>query len=498
MNAYQRRVVLYLGTALLAGALAVLMRGNGAAVPDVDANGLDEIGAFAIEDAGLARGPWLQLYDGAGAGIGSFFLEQQLSDVHIVKIDVDGNGADEIAVLGMAASGQPLLQVRNAAGVVLASASVAEPGATRLALFPIDIDGFAPAEIGIAYTRATTASAQDPLAPWGAGVMQVWALATVAPGGMFRAAHVEAIPAGFAEHAWRVIDGNGDGAQELLAGYSLAPSLLTGEPTSHGAVARVFVPLGGLLLAEIPVADNAFDGAQWLVGDFVAAAAGEELLVGLRRRLDGVGVARVYDPYGGLQAPQGGLSPLVTLAATPPSASELSWRAPRRPRPLPLPGQQPAAELHHVLVGFRQADRTWAFRVWATTPPAAGTTMPPLPLGGGTVLGGDAEVNDWIVGELDGDPTTGDGLAVLLTRGDRSIAFQHWAQAGFTPLAAATLFDPTFIGPRASAIRAASPGREDLAVIARRVGEAPRLELWNLGAPAGRLFTRSVLGPDVR
>jgi hypothetical protein len=497
MREHRRRIWLFLITASMAAATAIVIRGVGPATADVDGNGLDEVGAFAIEDKGLARGPWLQLYDGAGVPVSDFFLGQSLSDPQIHKVDVNADGRDEIAVLGVAAGGQPLLQVRDAAGTVIASAPVAEPGATRLALFPIDIDGIAPAELGIAYTRTTMPPTNDPLAPWGAGVAQVWAPAQAAPGGLFRAAHVEAIPAGFADHAWRAIDGNGDGADELLAGYSLAPSLLAGEPTPHGAVARVFAPLGAVLLAEIPVAGNAFDGAQWLVGDFVAGNGGEELLAGLRRRLDGVGVARVYDPFGDIEDPQAGSAPLVALDATPAAVTELAWRAARRPRPIPLPGQQPAPVLHHALVGFRQADQTSGFRVWATEPPADGA-MPPLPLGGGTVLAAGTTVNDWIAAELDGDPATGDGIAALYTRGDRSIAVQHWGQAGLSPLAGVDLFDSTFIEPQAVAIEAAQIGREDLAVIARRIGQAPRLELWNLSAPGVRLFGRDVLGANVR
>ena len=87
---------------------------------------------------------------------------------------------------------------------------------------------------------------------------------------------------------------------------------------------------------------------------------------------------------------------------------------------------------------------------------------------------------------------------MLFTRGDRSTGFHHWGQAGFTQLGAATLFGPSFIEPWAMAIQAVQVGRDDLSIIARVVGEAPRLELWNVIGSGNRMLTRTVLGPDVR
>ncbi len=471
--------------ALVAAALVFALTDSGGA-SDIDGNGLDELGAFAIETQGQARGPWLQLYSGTGQTISSFFLGPGVHDVQIQKIDYDGDGLDEVVTVAIAPSGQRLLEVRNAGGTLLASVVAAEPGAQRLALFEIDIDGLPPAEIGLAYTRGGP-GISDPFVPLAAGLVQVWRHAPGTPGGLTKISHLEVIPAGFADHTWMVADVGGDGRQELVAGYSEPPSLLAGDPASHGAVARVVRPLIGLPATEIVVADAAFDSVQWVVGDFVEANPGQELMAGLRRRSDGVGVLRVLDLSGQLANPR-----LVELDATPLGATELSWRAIRRDQPSPQPGQPPAPESHRALVGFRQANGAWGFRVWETTTPVVSS------IGGGTVLGAAAIVNDWIVGEFDATTTNGDSIVVLFTRGDRSIGFQQWGQAGFTQLGAATLFGPNFIEPRAVAIRAIQAGRDDLAIIARVVSQAPRLELWNVAGPGNRILVKTVLGPDVR
>jgi hypothetical protein len=265
-----------------------------------------------------------------------------------------------------------------------------------------------------------------------------------------------------------------------------------------------------------------------------------ELMVGLRRRADGAGLLRVFSesppapPGAGLLS-----SPLVALDATPPASRDFTWLAIRDARPLPVVGFPPAPVTHDALVGFRQADGTWAYRVWETVPPpavsidndpvpqsarlgrmaaaAAGNaaggaadgdadgapdpadeTTPPAPIGGGTVLGADATVVRWLAGEFDGDPSTGDGVVVLFTRGDRSIAFQQWSRTGLTPLGTATAFGGSFIEPRGLTIEALPGGREDLMVVAHRIGEAPRLTLWNVNGPAARLLDLAVLGADVR
>ena len=517
---------------------AILALGGPGIAADIDGDGLDELGAFAIEVGGAARGPWLQMFNGTGQRVSNFFLGKELRDIRIRRIDYDADGRDEIVVLAMGAAGQPLLQVYNGDGARLASVEAAELGARRLELFPVEADGQPPMEIGVAYTRGPAAGTQeDPLAPWPTGLAQVWARAPLAPGGLTRGAFFEAIPAGFADHAWRVVDVEGDGRQELIAGFSLPPAVLLGETKSRGALARIWRLAGVALVDEITAAGEDFDGAQWLVGDLVESSSGEELMVGLRRRLDGVGVMRVFElpsPTG--TPPAGGASPwLVARDTTPPAVSDLAWRAIRRDRPPQLPGEPPAADRHHALVGFRLADGAWAYRVWeavvaddsqvddAPTPSrgrSAGAMEPsvdstPQPgdgapvvaevdagaspsVGGGTILGAEVTVNDWLVGEFDGNPANGDGIVVLFTRGDRSIGFQHWSQAGLDQLGSGTLFGPTFIEPRGLAIRAVQPGRDDLAVIARAVSAAPRLELWEVNGPGTRLLTRNVLGPNVR
>ena len=513
-------------------AASLMMLGGAGIAADIDGDGLDELGAFAIEDRGAARGPWLQMFNGGGQTVSNFFLDKQLRDIRIRRIDYDGDGRDEIVVLGKRADGQPLLQVYNADGVRLAMVQAAERGARRLELFPVEVDGQPPVEIGVAYTRGPAAGvAEDPFAPWPTGLAQTWARAPLAAGGLTRGAFFEAIPPGFADHAWRVVDVEGDGRQELIAGYSLSPALLAGEPASRGALARIWRLAGVGLVDEITAAGEDFDGAQWLVGDLVESSPGEELMVGLRRRLGGVGVMRVFE----LPSPAGGASPwLVTRDATPPGVTELAWRTIRRD-PLPaIPDQPTPPDRHHALVGFRLADGAWAYRVWeavvaedspiedeptpsrardaggaepaaASSPPLGdpGTLLDAAPgaspsVGGGTILGAEVTVNDWLVGEFDANPANGDGIVVLFTRGDRSIGFQHWSQAGLTQLGSGSLFGPAFIEPRGLAIRAVQPGRDDLAVIARAVSAAPRLELWNVNGPGTRLLTKGVLGPNVR
>lgn len=468
----------------------------GGAPADVDGDGLDEIGVFAVEAGGRARGPWFQLYRANGTLVSGFFLEAGMSDFHIRRIDVDADPLQEVVVLAVDAAGVPVLEVRDGDGSSLGRQQVAETGAVELMLFALEVDGGGAAEIGIGYSRpgsAAMGSMSDPEEPpLGPGFFEIWSLGST--GGLVRGGGTEVIPDGFANPEWRALDADGDGIEEVLAGYTQAPvsrsqraADATGAAADPGSAAHFrVVNADGTLVAETTVAADDFDDAQWVVGDFLEDHPGDELLVGLRRKRDGAAIGRLFDAA----------SQLRSVKASPPGASELTWDSIAGPAPSAAGGNEPVREgpaERQVFVGYRLENGPWEYGVW-DWPDAT-----PVRVGGGAILGAGVQVREWLTADFDGRAANGGEVVTVYTfGGDRSTHFQHWSRAGFMNRGSGRLFDGTFIEIRARPVEAARAGRRDLLVVGRPVGEAPRLALWNVNGSGKLLLDQDVLNRHVR
>ncbi len=105
------------------------------------------------EITGQARGPGFQIWDKNGNWLGGWFvLSPDFTEVTFSKIDINGDGVDEILVVGRETKGLkrgPGFQVWDANGNWLGGAFVLNPDFSNLKAFVVDQNGDGKQEIGI-------------------------------------------------------------------------------------------------------------------------------------------------------------------------------------------------------------------------------------------------------------------------------------------------------------------------------------------------------------
>lgn len=418
---------------------------------DITGDGTDEVGAFALEVAGAARGPWYQIHDSDGSIVADHFLRPNFSQFQFLTANVDGSVGDELVILSTRDSdGAAHLEVRAPDGSVMASVFVTGSAFGNHQLFPIDFDGGTESEIGLGFVRNSD----------GVGFYQIWALTGLS----LTQQHSRAITgAPFGSHRWDAGDFDNDGNEEVFVGF---------RRNADGAAAyRVWDPQTDSGVGSSFITGSPFSGHQWVVGNFDNSQPGAEILVGFSRISDGAAAFQVVTVSGAVIG-----SRFVTGSAF----SDHMWD-----------GISDGID-EQVFVGFvRNSDGAGVFQVWDPTGSLTAPEASPF------VTGSAVRVEDWLTGNFDGDASNGEEVAVGFTKtSDGAIGFQQWSRAG-TQNGSRFVLGGAFGSPHFLGLSPVTMTREDLLVGATGSDGQPIIQLWNTNGAGIQLLSKFIFNGDV-
>lgn len=436
------------------GLLAALLVGSGqmpSVRADINGDGTDEVGAFAVEVTGLARGPWYQVWESDGTLVASQFLNPAFSQYQLQTMDVDGNGSEELVIFSVRNSdGAGRIEVRLSGGAVLAQAFVTGAPFSRHQLFPINYNGGAASEIGLGFDRTSD----------GVGFYKVLRVT----GGTIVEDSGAAISGPlFSSREWRAGDFDGDGNQEVFLGF---------RRTSDGAAAyTVWDPQTNTTTGAAFVTGSAFSGHEWVVGNFDNSQAGDEILIGFNQVSNGAGVFQVRRVNGALVGGR-----FISGAGF----SEFEWA-----------GISDGTD-QQVFVGYiRNSDGASAYAVWDAT--VGGGTQ----VGSAFALSGAFQLVEWLTGNFDGNAGNGGEVALgFVQDSNGSIGYAQWTRAGSQNssrfVLGGTFFNPTFVG-----LQPATSARDDLLIGATGSTGQPIVQLWDTNGAGTQVLSQAIFNTDV-
>lgn len=440
------RVARFLMVAIVG--LLLLVPSTGELRADIDGDGLDEIGAFAVEVSGASRGNWYQVWDSNAASVASQFLLSAFSNFQFLNADLNNNGQDELVIFAVRNSdGAGLLQFRGAGGGILASKFVTGSPFGQHHIFSLDNNGDGRREVGLGFARNSD----------GVAFYQVWAMA----GANIVQVASRALTGGtFAGHQWGAGDFDNDGNDEVFTGFTRL---------SDGAGAyKVWDPQTDTLVGSSFVTGGGFSDFQWIVQNFAGSGA-DEVMAGYRRDSDGAAAYKVLSAAGVVVG-----SSFVTGGAY----GNHAWRA----------VQIPSASLYRVFVGFtRTSDGVSGYQAWTV---ATGTKA-----ASGFILGGGNTVANWMTGDFDGNPTTGGEFAVgYIQNSSGSIGLQT-RRLNATVLSSQFVLGGSFVNPQFVVLRPFLTGRDDVLVGAQKVGGSPLFRVYRFDGT--QLVSKFIFNNDV-
>jgi len=439
------------GSALvLAGVMAVVIGFPRGADADINGDGTDEVGAFAVEVTGLARGPWYQVFEADGSLVASQFLSPAFSQYQFLTIDTNGDGSDELVALSIRNSdGAALLEVRAAGGSVLASGFILGGAFSQHQLFKINYNGGAAEEIGVGFVQTSN----------GVGSYKVL---TVSGNSIVTASSAAITGTPFSSLDWQAGDFDGDSNEEVFVGY---------RRTSDGAAAyTVWDPQTNTVLGSRFITGSPVTGHQWVVADFDSTTPGVEILVGFRKVSDGAAAYQVWPETGSVIASR-------FITGSPFSGHD--WRA-------VADGTD-----NQIFVGFRRnSDGAAVYQVWN---PATNTSV-----GGAFALGGASTLVDWLTGDFDGNAANGGEVLVgFVQNSNGSIGYQQWTRAGVQNsskfVLGGTSFNPSF-----KLLRPSLSSRDDVMIGAVSSTGQPLVQLWNTNGAGTQILSKLIFNTDVR
>jgi hypothetical protein len=394
---------------------------------DIDGDGSDELGAFAVETSGMARGPWMQVYQANGAKVVDLFLATDHEAFQFANIDTAGSGAQDIVVLSRRNSdGATRLEVVDHAGTVVAGEFIAPGGFENWQLFKVNRDGGGVEEIGVGFTRTLDGAAYYQIYRRIGGSLNLLASKNVSS-------------SGFGGHVYRAADFDADGNDEIFIGF---------ERLADGATLyQTWEPQSNTLISARSLTNSNFSNHKFVVGNFDGGVNGDEILIGFEHA-DGRGFYWVIDELGttiGLRA----------VAAN--TFVNFDWQAIN------------AGATDLVFVGMQRAsDNRPLYVLW--NPVTGSMVAARFAAGTGFTL------LQWVTGNFDGNVGNNhEILAGFLRDSNGATVFQTFTQSGVL-VGGGTALGGDFLDPEFVAVRAGAT--HNLYIGARLSGGAPVIQVW--------------------
>lgn len=435
---------------LLPVALLLMVAVPATSLADLDGDGLEEIGAFAVEVEGSARGNWYQAWNADGTIVMSRpGVLPGFSSLQQHTMDVEGDGTDELAILGVRDSnGSVKVEVRRTLGAVMASGFVLGTGFSQVRMFPIDSNGDSRDEIGLVYVEDSTGRVFFKTFVTGGGNILQFKVGLTAVDGFLP---LDAF----------AVDSFGTGSQMLFVAF---------ERVADGATLyRIFDVRDGSLVANQIVGGANLGGFQFVPGDFAPASAGEEILVGFLRTAGGSSAYRVYHRSGTITSSAG----VRGSGWTGHTFGKLDDGAGR----------------DQVFVGYSSTAGHHFFDVFD---PSGARTTRQMVLGAGA----DVSLAQWVTGNFAGAAGSAEEVqGVFVKNSNGNIGATHWTQSGLS-IATSLLFPgDKFINPQGLAVEALSAGSDTLFIGVQKIGEMPLISLWN--SSYVNILRRPIFNSDV-
>jgi len=440
--------------------MVLLMTVGGTTIPsgrssaDIDGDTLDEIGGFAVEVTGSARGPWFQVFNGNGTTVLDAFLLNGWTGHKMVTIDIDGDSSDELVVLATRISdGKVMLYAYDDTGTQVASVKLAAAGNTVYSgydFFPVNYNGGAAVEVAVVKERTSD----------GKGIYQVWSKSGASFAKQAEGGGTKAPASGI---TWLAADINADGNEEIVSLYTLNS---TGAKRLH-----YLEPQTSTLIVKKGITASTFSNHQMVAGNFVeGSATGKEVAVVYTKDADDSIRFSVSDETGAT------LKSGKAYTASPAQHTLLAVKA--------------TGGVDQMLFGLVRGDGKTLFRVFDVT-------AAPTKIGSASVFGSTEQVVDWLVGNFDGNAANGEEIVVGYTRvSDGRIGFAEYARTGGARLANVKGAIPgTFLNAQFLAMRPNNANRDDVVIGVAHPTDQPRMDVWRVNGT--QTLTKRIFNADV-
>ncbi len=412
---------------------------------DINGDGLDDLGAFAVEVTGPARGPQYQIHTGAGTLLADKFLGVNTTG-HSFLSPSTGELSITYSVIS---TGVQRLERRVAGGGLAAKTTVSNDSFGSHKMFDIEWDGAGERETGFCKAKVSS----------GISFYQIYRRT----GGVITKLFSKAISGG----AWTTLDClagdvTGDGQQEIIQIF---------RRDADGAFGyQVFNMAGTRLVKKWVAASGTYQKA--FLGDFSVAGGawtGVEIAIGYLRP-SGTAKFSVYNEAG---------TRLIAKALTTASWVSQQWET--------MPD---GTGRDDVFLGYTNASTgVGKYIIWnpVTNTKVAGKTM----------TTGAWNIVEWIVGNFDGNAANGyePGLGRIRIS-DSVIGFHVRNRAGSVVLSSKTALTAAYVNPQFEAIIAVVAGNHSVWIGAAKVAGRPIIKLYNANGGALEL-SMNILSSDV-